>query len=1256
MQHEAEEPTTLDIDHPPSSPELSNEPSTPQNASHYNSHVATSMRKPFIDGNIWESPAFLKRNHLFASGYDIFANEGDEFLDNNREKRLKTGLSNNLWKFADRSPSPLKRVDNESLDTPISARPQITEEPHHTAISVEPQASERTTAADKTLGNMQEHIDASVVEDEGQILEVAPPSPSSTSTDSLGRIEPDHVLPRAEVDSSNFDPVYHIDLTPEKVDDPDFDSRELVEIESGDTPASDKLGVKIDMIPSQVSGSIQHFKDTPRMKNVDKTDPTRSEAQPQPSSPAAMSESATMTAYQQPQQDINEQSITINESPQEFQQLLNEGSSGSSAQFTIPGCAQFAAVELQSHSTTASDQSPSADYKDPSLNENSVTLPSVGEQNSSEQVNTGLTAETTEGWAQSDVLFHRESVTEAEESVGKGGSPITKDKHDEISAENHDFSPGDETRKEQIKFSDTNQFSQTRIDPGLRSATGQEKKAEVINLESEEENDDRSELPSDENESAELDEETEKDGEGVENTDWLGSECETLDQSMVFENRDESVESSQHSDTVDESIAESAYLESDERSTNDSEPQETEGESLQRSIYIDSDDDSIEHSQKHVIEKGSFDQSEYLNSKSEDVEQVGDQSWTGSDRIPIVLPGSDDAVKKSIGRSSEISTASPKSSQSDAKEVYDSDSRPDVDCEKLSLLQQSSVSNSPRERWGPLGQEDRLAQPLDNEAIIKYQPDVEPESRVQEEEVLDSKLEQGFSAITKQGPRLQSSTVETAATLQTAFNIKQPSPGSQVELPSTVPGSVQEPLKKSQLLAPDITQRTSFESQPLPNSFETAPDNDTLPTPRLTQNHSNEIVVPVDPWLDRSTSLERDTSHLQLEDSEVDRKGSPKSQKPLTLIEKLKAMRRLSSQTPQKIGNASAVSPWFKSRRSSIIVPDSEIESGGESLSEEDGKAVQTTAESPIETPQKQKPLAKSFIRSSPDQAKVSSTLSPTVYLSPPRAPPPGFRTNLSYFVPLSTLESHFSQSVDVFAIALSATEVAWATTGPRDYHQTIHVSDPMLSSTRVPVTMVQIFRSAKGCFPIVKKGDAILLREFKVQSFHSQMTLLSAQSSAWAVFHQGQEVQVRGPPIEFGAEERGFARGLWRWWNELNYKSRERLEAALQTREDFHLMADNRDIPTKKEVQGTDRTIKREAIEGLGIDLPGSQSKSNRQPVEKSTPDPDDIMESTEPAKRVLRSRGSKGLPEKSESPTRAVDRSSGTVFTGGLGEPDSE
>ena len=185
-----------------------------------------------------------------------------------------------------------------------------------------------------------------------------------------------------------------------------------------------------------------------------------------------------------------------------------------------------------------------------------------------------------------------------------------------------------------------------------------------------------------------------------------------------------------------------------------------------------------------------------------------------------------------------------------------------------------------------------------------------------------------------------------------------------------------------------------------------------------------------------------------------------------------------------------------------------------------------------------------------------------------------GFRTPLSYFSSLASLEQHFSSKVDVLAVAISSTKPARAKGGPRHMHQTIHIVDRSSQATSGSFTVAQLFRPLQNALPQVQSGDAVLLRDFKVQTQKRKMMLVSTDSSAWAVFRFNQEPQTQGPPVEIGKEEEDFAEDLLEWWSnregarktragtsstspeETRSKSRRRSRVALSP-DDRHVLRD---------------------------------------------------------------------------------------------------
>ncbi|KAJ5495271.1 hypothetical protein N7539_000387 [Penicillium diatomitis] len=142
-----------------------------------------------------------------------------------------------------------------------------------------------------------------------------------------------------------------------------------------------------------------------------------------------------------------------------------------------------------------------------------------------------------------------------------------------------------------------------------------------------------------------------------------------------------------------------------------------------------------------------------------------------------------------------------------------------------------------------------------------------------------------------------------------------------------------------------------------------------------------------------------------------------------------------------------------------------------------------------------------------------------------------GLRSKLSYFAPLASLADHYNALVDTISVVYEYSPIAKATSGARDYYMSIFLTDPSMAGTTLEA---RIFRRYKSAIPTVTEGDAILLRDFKVQSHQHSMVLISVDSSAWAVFaHTGSEPTINGPPVEYGSEESDFASDLRRWYVE---------------------------------------------------------------------------------------------------------------------------
>ncbi|KAF2492239.1 hypothetical protein BU16DRAFT_620641 [Lophium mytilinum] len=178
----------------------------------------------------------------------------------------------------------------------------------------------------------------------------------------------------------------------------------------------------------------------------------------------------------------------------------------------------------------------------------------------------------------------------------------------------------------------------------------------------------------------------------------------------------------------------------------------------------------------------------------------------------------------------------------------------------------------------------------------------------------------------------------------------------------------------------------------------------------------------------------------------------------------------------------------------------------------------------------------------------------PTEQVQPRQAaetPSQGFRTNLSYYTPLSKLNTYLnisSQSLDnsldvLVIVTRDASPAERAKKGPRDFSTVFHITDASIHPNAI---QVQIFRPYRAAVPTAQAGDVVLLRNFAVKSHKGKEQLLSLEDSAWRVWRFGKplwgmkkgqhgEIEAReecsGPPAEVGDEERGQVEVFRTWW-----------------------------------------------------------------------------------------------------------------------------
>ncbi|KIV86121.1 hypothetical protein PV11_01756 [Exophiala sideris] len=146
-----------------------------------------------------------------------------------------------------------------------------------------------------------------------------------------------------------------------------------------------------------------------------------------------------------------------------------------------------------------------------------------------------------------------------------------------------------------------------------------------------------------------------------------------------------------------------------------------------------------------------------------------------------------------------------------------------------------------------------------------------------------------------------------------------------------------------------------------------------------------------------------------------------------------------------------------------------------------------------------------------------------------------GTTTTLAYHPRLESLHEHFGQLVDIIGVSAEhSSKPERSKLGPKDYFTTLTLADFSVESA----VTVQIFRPSKTALPVARRGDVILLRNFKVQTLNRTFMLMSSEASSWAVFERDvnastswSDVIVAGPPIEYGQGEIATVNSLLSWW-----------------------------------------------------------------------------------------------------------------------------
>ncbi|KAI4120445.1 MAG: hypothetical protein LQ338_007012 [Usnochroma carphineum] len=352
-----------------------------------------------------------------------------------------------------------------------------------------------------------------------------------------------------------------------------------------------------------------------------------------------------------------------------------------------------------------------------------------------------------------------------------------------------------------------------------------------------------------------------------------------------------------------------------------------------------------------------------------------------------------------------------------------------------------------------------------------------------------------------------------------------------------------DPRLKQRMLTPNDTQSQDEPFQASDVSWRSRNQSRDLPTPQLTQQRSFDNLLPA--TLRPSSPIAASSSPPLPEE----RTPSPlRNDEAPSLVDQLRRLKEEARRTPKqspksrRVSNIPAsVSLWFAPRRSSVVVPDSRSQSDTES---EDSEFASESEEQKAKDADVEE-IPSSFLEPLAEQPTSDTNFQPTSTESPRRTSSPpatGFRTSHAFYAPLSTLSSHFNTQTSTLSVVLAATPITRANSGPRDFYTIIFVTDPSSLPSPVqgkpddtpPITTVTIFRPTRSCLPSpLPSGSVLLLRSFTVSHTARAPSLLSTDSSAWAVFPLHADPTVSGPPVEYGAEERGYVRGLWGWWDQ---------------------------------------------------------------------------------------------------------------------------
>lgn len=331
----------------------------------------------------------------------------------------------------------------------------------------------------------------------------------------------------------------------------------------------------------------------------------------------------------------------------------------------------------------------------------------------------------------------------------------------------------------------------------------------------------------------------------------------------------------------------------------------------------------------------------------------------------------------------------------------------------------------------------------------------------------------------------------------------------------------QEPAR--QLPTPDQTQRDCLDDGSMLEigaAHQTRTDPSAPLSPRPTQEESTSVNL-------------RGESQVQVqEESASPAKVIPESEPQAAPTTYQRTSQRLLVKRSAMSVNIS--SPYFMPRKTAPASLSSPLAQREIPSANPPDQGMSSLLSSPI--PEHTKSVVTSVSTNETEQGKVlTEQVEEAEKISGPRN---GTITSLSYYPRLAALHEHFGQLVDVMAVCIvRSSESQRSKTGPKDYFTNLRLTDRSLDSG--VDTTVQIFRPRENALPKTEPGDAVIMRNFKVQTLNRRLMLLSTETSSWAVFkpnhgveHMQLEAVVSGPPIEYGQEEASYVKSLVRWWH----------------------------------------------------------------------------------------------------------------------------